>query len=290
MTYRVNLLVIVMFISAPVFLRAGSLDDKPSQEYTAINRTLNYYFHGVEMYDVEALKKAYHPDANLSFIDKETGALEQFNAAQYFAMIAEAPHVVQERSLHVKSIDITGNAALVKTEIIYDRRGQRISDYLSLLKVDGVWKIVNRTSYKDYATFGGKPNRTSDEGEVASIDKVVWTYLAGAEDHDLNAFEESLHPTAAVAFVNEKDGALQALSRPEYMQLHAGLDEDLRGRRQEILSVDMTGDMAMAKVHTYYRQYKAAATAYLVLMKSEGQWQIVHKITHKDKKAFLAPA
>ena len=289
MNYRVNILVIVMLISAPVFLRAGLSDNKPSQEYPAINRTINYYFHGVEMYDVEALKKAYHPDANLSFIDKETGALEQFNATQYFAMIAEAPHVVQERSLHVKSIDITGNAALAKPEIIYDRRGQRISDYLSLLKVDGAWKIVNRTSYKDYATFGGKPNGAPDASEIASIDKVAWTYLVGADDYDLNAFEESLHPTAAEAFVNEKNGALQALSRPEYMTLYAGMTGE-RGGRQEIQAVEMTGDMAMAKVHTYYRQYKAAATAYLVLMKSEGQWQIVHKITHKDKKAFLAPA
>lgn len=158
MTDRVKILVIVMLISAPAWLRAGSPTEKVDPEYQKICRTINYYFHGVAMYDIGALEKAYHPDANLSFIDNETGVLEQFTARQYFAMIAEAPHVVHERSLNVKSIDITGNAALVKTEIIYDRRGQRISDYLSLLKVDGVWKIVNRTSYKDYATFGAKRN------------------------------------------------------------------------------------------------------------------------------------
>lgn len=291
MRTQVKMLVIAMLISAPFFLHAEKPVDKSNPEYNAIFRTLNYYFHGVNMYDVNALKKAYHPDANFSFIDNETGALEQFSASQYFTLIGEAEHVVHQRSLHLKSIDVTGKAALVRTEIIYDKKGQRINDYLSLLKIDGEWKIVNRTSYKDYASFGKRNDKHGDqERERKGIDKVVWTYLAGAHDHDLNAFESALHPAAEVAFVNERSGLLQAISRPEYMTLHAGLTDEQLGLRQEILSLDRVGDMATAKVHTFYKRYKAATTDYLVLMKTEGQWQIVHKITHKDKKAFLAPA
>jgi hypothetical protein len=285
-----KIVMILLLLSATTGLYADFPVDKPSPEQRAIFRTINYYFHGPRMYDIDALKKAYHPDANFSFIDRETGALEQFTATQYFVMINESAHVVQTSQLIVRSIDITGNAALVKAEIMDEKKGRRISDYLSLLKIGGEWKIVNRTSYKDYASFGMEQDRRAAPDDLATIDDVLWTYLGGTSDHDLNAFEASLHPAAAVAYVNEKNGDLQAFSRPEYMVWQASLTGQELGRRQEILAVDAVGYMATAKVRTFYKRYKATTTDYLVLMKSEGEWQIVHKITYKDKKAFLAPA
>lgn len=290
MTKQVKILVIAMCISAPFFLSADQPDFDQGPEQTEVYRTLNYYFYGVGMYDLDALKKAYHPNANFSFVDSKTGQLEQLDANEYFTMIEQSDHVYHERTLKVKSMDITGNAALVKAEIIYGKKGQRINDYLSLLKLDGAWRIVNRTSFREYATFGMEKSRNASEETLYSIESVVNTFLKGVDQVDLNAFEVSLHPSASVAYVNAKNGDFQKMSRPEYMVMYAGLTDQDLARRHEILQIDATGDMATVKIKTYYKRFKAATTDYIVLTKSNNEWQIVHKITHKDKKAYLAPA
>ncbi|HEX8636521.1 MAG TPA: nuclear transport factor 2 family protein [Pyrinomonadaceae bacterium] len=47
----------------------------------------------------------------------------------------------------MESVDITGNAASAK--IILDYPTVRFTDYMSLLKIDGEWKIVNKTFYAE---------------------------------------------------------------------------------------------------------------------------------------------
>jgi protease I len=42
----------------------------------------------------------------------------------------------------VASVDVTGNAAIAKLEIA--KPGWVVTDYMSLLKVDGQWVIVNK--------------------------------------------------------------------------------------------------------------------------------------------------
>ncbi len=42
-------------------------------------------------------------------------------------------------------IDITGNTAVVKVELDYP--SALITDYFSMLKIDGEWKIINKIFY-----------------------------------------------------------------------------------------------------------------------------------------------
>ena len=44
-----------------------------------------------------------------------------------------------------QSIDVTGNAAVVK--VVLDYPQTRFTDYMSMLKINGEWKIVNKTFY-----------------------------------------------------------------------------------------------------------------------------------------------
>ncbi len=45
--------------------------------------------------------------------------------------------------MQIVAIDVTGTAATVKVKDLY--HGLRFTDYLTLLKVDGNWMIVNKT-------------------------------------------------------------------------------------------------------------------------------------------------
>ncbi|HYP02166.1 MAG TPA: nuclear transport factor 2 family protein [Pyrinomonadaceae bacterium] len=48
-----------------------------------------------------------------------------------------------QRKRSIESIDITGNAAVVK--VLLDYPSARLTEYMSMLKIDGEWKIVNKT-------------------------------------------------------------------------------------------------------------------------------------------------
>jgi hypothetical protein len=43
----------------------------------------------------------------------------------------------------VEEVDVTGDAAVAK--VVLDYPQARITDYMSLLRVDGEWRIVNKT-------------------------------------------------------------------------------------------------------------------------------------------------
>jgi hypothetical protein len=49
--------------------------------------------------------------------------------------------------MKIVSLDITGNEAFVKVADLY--LGFQFTDYLSLMKIEGVWVIVNKTFYHE---------------------------------------------------------------------------------------------------------------------------------------------
>ncbi|MDQ3063478.1 MAG: nuclear transport factor 2 family protein [Acidobacteriota bacterium] len=52
-----------------------------------------------------------------------------------------------KRKRSIESIDVSGNAAIAK--IILDYPTVKFVDYMSLLKTDGEWKIVNKSFYAE---------------------------------------------------------------------------------------------------------------------------------------------
>ena len=54
------------------------------------------------------------------------------------------------RGIGVESVDIAGNAAVAK--IILDYPSVKFVDYMSLLKINGEWKIINKSFYAEPKT------------------------------------------------------------------------------------------------------------------------------------------
>ncbi|HLM56224.1 MAG TPA: nuclear transport factor 2 family protein [Pyrinomonadaceae bacterium] len=52
-----------------------------------------------------------------------------------------------QRKRSVESADITGNAAVAKLALDYPE--VRFTDYMTLLKIEGEWKIVNKAFYAE---------------------------------------------------------------------------------------------------------------------------------------------
>jgi Putative lumazine-binding len=110
----------------------------------AIRRHIErYYFEGVRHSDTAAAHRTFHPVAVMYSIRE--GKLAERSIPDWLTAIAERapnppkPDAVQRR---VVSVDVTGTAAVAKTELIQPEAV--VTDYLSLLKVDGEWTVVGK--------------------------------------------------------------------------------------------------------------------------------------------------
>jgi hypothetical protein len=107
----------------------------------AIRDTIQAYFKGDLDRDVESLKKAFHPTAVLMTVG-EGGALAVLTQPDWHARVRQTPD--RERPTpQVLQIDRAGNAAMAKTRLTFPHGA--FTDFLSLLKIQGKWTVVNKT-------------------------------------------------------------------------------------------------------------------------------------------------
>ena len=110
-------------------------------EEAAIRQVVENYLHGLKYNDVESLKKAFWPEAKLFFVKKD-GQLGQLTQSQWYEGFAGSAGNEEKGDLRITAVDITDNAASVKVEEDYPK--SKYIDYLSLLKFNGEWRIVNK--------------------------------------------------------------------------------------------------------------------------------------------------
>ena len=111
-------------------------------EEAAVRAAIEHYFQGHATGQGEHYRKVFHPDAKLFFI--RDGKLTQWTSEEYISRASGKPAADEaQRKRRIDSIDIAGNAAFVKLTLDYPH--VIFTDYMSMLKIDGQWKIVNKT-------------------------------------------------------------------------------------------------------------------------------------------------
>ena len=137
---KIALLLIVTLAGAVAVLRPiTSAQDK---DEAGVRKAINYYLQGHATGNGENHKKAFHPEAKLFWI--RDGQFAQRTSADYIAGAPGKPAADEaQRKRSIEMIDITGNAAVAK--VVLDYPDRKFTDYMSLLKIDGEWKIVNKT-------------------------------------------------------------------------------------------------------------------------------------------------
>jgi hypothetical protein len=116
-----------------------------SADKERIHRVLGSYVEGMVFADETLLRQAFHPACRI--IGHYHQELEWLSLDDFIAAIkAEGPAAKGSQPFwEVISVDITGDAAAVK--MIDDYVGMRFTDYLSLLKIDEHWIIINKLYY-----------------------------------------------------------------------------------------------------------------------------------------------
>ena len=118
-------------------------------EKDAVRVPLENYLKGHATGDGEYMKKAFHTEGNLVFIREGKYTTRSF--ADYIAGFTGKPPADEaQRKRWIESVDIAGNAAVAK--IILDYPSVKFVDYMSLLKINGEWKIINKSFYAEPKT------------------------------------------------------------------------------------------------------------------------------------------
>lgn len=119
----------------------------PDPELAAARIPLENYLKGHATGDPEYVKKAFHTEGKLIFVREGKYTTRTFE--EYIAGMKDGKPAADEaqRKRWIESVEVSGNAGVGK--IILDYPSVRFVDYMTLLKIDGSWKIVNKSFYAE---------------------------------------------------------------------------------------------------------------------------------------------
>ncbi len=132
----VLLLLVVLIVSG--FATAQQSDKD------AVMIPLENYLKGHATGDGEYFRKAFHTEGNLIWI--RDGKYTTRSFAEYIAGATGKPPADEDkRKRRIGTVEVVGNAAVAT--IILDYPTAKFTDYMTLLKINGEWKIVSKTFF-----------------------------------------------------------------------------------------------------------------------------------------------
>ncbi len=132
-----------VLIAVGVFVASafGQADEKK-----AVRVPLDNYIQGHATGNGEFFKKAFHTEGDMLWI--RVGKFSSRSFAEYIAGASGKPAADEAgRKRAIESIDVAGTAASAR--IVLDYPTVRFVDYMTLLKIDGEWKIVSKVFYAE---------------------------------------------------------------------------------------------------------------------------------------------
>jgi hypothetical protein len=125
-------------LTAPAF--AQNVDQNP--EAAGVRAALDHYIAGHATGSGAEFREAFHDEAKLFWM--RDGKFMQRTDDEYIAGASGKPPADEaQRKRSVEILDITGDVAVAK--VVLDYPTVTFVDYMSLLKTESGWKIVNKT-------------------------------------------------------------------------------------------------------------------------------------------------
>ncbi|HUG39721.1 MAG TPA: nuclear transport factor 2 family protein [Longimicrobiales bacterium] len=131
-------------LAIPLFIfdAWGAEAGPPSTDEIAVRAVVQGYFDGMMEGSPEKLRGAFHPEAYL-IGQGRTGQITRIPFERWCAGMSRAMENPKAYRNEIAAVDISGNAAMVKTVLTWPT--VKYVDYLSLLKDgEGNWQIVNK--------------------------------------------------------------------------------------------------------------------------------------------------
>ncbi|NTX01116.1 nuclear transport factor 2 family protein [Myxococcus sp. CA040A] len=113
----------------------------PSEDEAGARRAVELYLKGHATGQVAPFREAMHDEMKM-FLNRN-GALVRKTTAEYLAGVNGKPAADEaKRKRRLVSLDVTGDVGVAKVE--FDHPDAFMTDYLTVIKTDGAWKIINK--------------------------------------------------------------------------------------------------------------------------------------------------
>lgn len=142
---RISWVAALMISSALLLAAAVETPTSMSEDEKAVRAVIQRYFDGIIQYDEAALREAFHPDAVVIGLNK-AGEIEREPFQEWVLYTRGKAPDPTGRNNTIVHVDIDGTAAVVKTDLNWP--SVRYIDYLSLMKSQGEWRIVNKIFHR----------------------------------------------------------------------------------------------------------------------------------------------
>ena len=229
-------------------------------------RAVQAYLDGMSHGDTTALFRAFDRDGFLDFV-KPDATLGRLPVPEWAAGWAgKSLDPAQYPPGRIK-LDLHDNAGYARVELNWPKT--RYVDYLALLRVGNEWKIVSKIWHQEAPGAQALP---SDE---AGIKTAVQAYFDAVTNNDRAATMRAFHPESFIMTARA-----DRLSRAPFQQW-ANFSSEAKSpeaaqRRSKIISIDQTGERAVAKVDLEWPEVHYVD--YLSLMKFGSEWRIINKV------------
>lgn len=266
---RVLVFLLAAIVGGVTFVETRELRASEA-EAVAARVPLESYINAHATGNPEYIRKAFFPDAKImAFRD---GKLLNLSVEEFASRFSGKPAADEsQRKRRIDSLDITGNAGVAR--IVLDYPDATLIDYMSLLKVNGEWKIVNKVfNVEPKAKPTAAATQQPDDREA--VKQAVLDYVEALYEADSSRIERSVHRDLfKLGFERDKDGTYKPY-RMTYQELY-----DLAGRwnksgripknsKKEIIVFDVADQTASAKLTAWW------GIDYLHLAKFDGKWMI----------------
>ncbi|MBU3003673.1 nuclear transport factor 2 family protein [Paraglaciecola arctica] len=265
-----NTLMILIFL-----LLTFSVNAQKNTQLTdieAITIPLQNYLSGHIKGDKNVLGKALHSEGKLSYL--RDGKYAKLEFSDYLSrMKLRNKDDSVERIPYIKSIDVTGNVAVAK--LVLDYSSIIFTDYMTLLKIAGEWKISNKIAYSVRDPKNNKTRITN----ITEIMALLLRYEQALKSGDPKDLAGIFHAEAKI--MSSENGKFRGVTLNHFKDRFAQKTSKAPVLiSHKIQSVDAFGDAAVAKIQLNYPN--STITHYLSLLRINGQWQVVNKAIDKN--------
>lgn len=117
----------------------------PPSEYNAVIATANLYVEGLRVGSAEGVAQAFHKDAVMyGFTNGELLGGPIKNLFDFVQKNGKAPEITTRLDV----LAITPTTAVVRVDMEKDAIGADYNDYLTLIKIDGSWKVIAKVYHQ----------------------------------------------------------------------------------------------------------------------------------------------
>jgi hypothetical protein len=116
----------------------------------------------------------------------------------------------------------------------------------------------------------------------AAIEDTLRHYFRSGDENDTSELEIAFHPTLGMYWVG-KDGSVQELDRRTWAERLRSATSRQPATVRRIVSVDVTGDVAVARLHSEFPTHHFDDL--VSLLRVGGRWRIVLKVFHRREPA-----